>query len=401
MGYDYDLITRFAEDRGITVELITAPNLNALVAMLDSGKVDVAAYEIPVTSEYNTRVAYCGPETVTHQVLVQPIAKGKELIKDVTQLIGKEVYIEADSKYHQRLINLDKELGGGIIIKPIAKDTLITEELIAMVSDGDIPLTVIDSDIAKINRTYFTDLDISLSVSFPQRGAWAVCPDQKWMGDSIDFWLHQEKPSEIQATLLKRYFEESKASPSFSVDFSRGHMSPFDNLFREYSRAIGWDCRLLSAMGFTESHYDSTQVSWAGARGIMQLMPATAKANGLSMDRITVNRDNIATAVKVIKALDSQFEPLVTNPEERKKFIIAAYNSGAAHIIDAIALARKLGFNHQQWLGSVEQAMMLKSQPRYYNDPVCRYGYFNGRQTFDYVHRVYDTYERAKRTVKP
>ena len=45
--------------------------------------------------------------------------------------------------------------------------------------------------------------------------------------------------------------------------------------------------------------------------------------------------------------------------------------------------------------------MMLKSQPRYYNDPVCRYGYFNGRQTFDYVHRVYDTYERAKRTVKP
>ena len=66
MGYDYDLITRFAEDRGITVELITAPNLNALVAMLDSGKVDVAAYEIPVTSEYNTRVAYCGPETVSH-----------------------------------------------------------------------------------------------------------------------------------------------------------------------------------------------------------------------------------------------------------------------------------------------------------------------------------------------
>jgi len=399
MGYDYDLIMRFAEDKGVAIELITAPNLKALVAMLDSGKIDVAAYDIPVTSEYNSRVDYCGPEAVTHQVLVQPLGKNKGRLTDVTQLVGKEVYVEADSKYHQRILNLNEELGGGIVIKPVAKDTIITEELIAMVSDGEIPLTIVDSDIAQINRTYFSDLDISLEVSFPQRSAWGVRPTEKWLGDSIDYWLKQKNPSEMQASLLKRYFEESKTQPSYTIEFSHGKMSPFDHLFKEYARAIHWDWRLLSSMGFVESHYDSTQVSWAGARGIMQLMPATAAANGLTQDRITVNRDNIATAAKVIRALDEQFKPLVRDVEERKKFVIAAYNSGPAHILDAIALAKKLGYDNQKWLGSVEQAMMLKSKPQYYNDPACKYGYFNGRQTFDYVHKVYDTYEHAKRKV--
>lgn len=302
MGYDFDLVKRFGEDKGIVIDLTVATNLNAMVEMLDSGKVDLIAFEVPVTSEYKTRVLACGPESVTHQVLVQPKSgKESDRITDVTQLVGREVYVEANSKYHQRLENLNKELGGGIKIKPVDRDTLITEEMIAMVSDGTIPLTVVDSDIAKINRTYYSDLDITLEISFPQRAAWGVKPSGKWLADSIDTWLHQEQPSHIQAELLKQYFEKSKESPVIRIDFSTGRMSPFDALFREYAGTIHWDWRLLSAMGFTESHYDSTQVSWAGARGIMQLMPATARAFGLGSDRITVNRDNIATAVKVIE----------------------------------------------------------------------------------------------------
>lgn len=104
---------------------------------------------------------------------MQPKAGGgSELITDVTQLVGKEVYVEEGSKYHARLNNLNTELGGGIIIKPIDRDTLITEDLIAMVSKGEIPLTVVDSDIARLNRTYYRDLDITLQISFPQRSSW-------------------------------------------------------------------------------------------------------------------------------------------------------------------------------------------------------------------------------------
>ena len=400
MGYDYDLISRFCADKKMVLDLTVAPNLNAMVEMLDSGKVDLVAYEIPITSDYTDRVVACGPESVTHQVLVQPKPKKNEKrISDVTELVGREIYVEADSKYHQRLVNLNTELGGGIIIKAVDRDTLITEELIAMVSDGDIPLTVVDSDIAKINHTYFSDLDITLEISFPQRSAWGTSRSNSWMADSVNAWLHQEKPSQIQAELLKQYFEKSKESPYVSIRFSNDRMSPFDHLFREYARTIRWDWRLLAAMGFTESRYDSTQVSWAGARGVMQLMPSTARAYGLGGDRITHNRDNIAAAAKVIGSLDSQFAGLVSDPEERKKFIVAAYNSGPAHILDAIALAKKHGYDPQRWIGSVEQVLLMKSKPEFYNDPVCRYGYFNGRQTYDYVHRVFDTYAQAVKTV--
>lgn len=401
MGYDYDLVQRLAEDKGMVIDLHVAPNLNAMVEMLDSGEIDLIAYEVPVTSEYRNHILPCGIESVTHQVLVQPKAKkADERISDVTQLVGREVYVEANSKYHQRLVNLNNELGGGIAIKPVDRDTLITEELIAMVSDGTIPLTVVDSDIAKINRTYYSDLDITLEISFPQRAAWGVSPSRKWLADSIDLWIHQEQPSKVQSELLKRYFELSKRQPTFVVDFSKGHMSQFDHLFKEYARTIGWDWRLLSSMGFTESRYDSAQVSWAGARGVMQIMPSTARAFGLGADKIANNRENIAVAAKIISHLDVQFSKMVPDSEERKKFILAAYNSGSAHILDAIALARKLGYDTQKWYGSVENALMLKSKPEYFNDPVCKYGYFNGRQTYEYVHQVFATYEQARKSVR-
>ena len=152
-------------------------------------------------------------------------------------------------------------------------------------------------------------------------------------------------------------------------------------------------------MGYAESRYDSTQVSWAGARGIMQLMPATARAFGLSADRMANNNDNISTAVKVIASLDRSLRRHVSDPHERVKFIIAAYNSGLAHVLDAIAIAKKVGYRSDVWDGAVAEALMMKSNPEYYNDPVCRYGYFRGRQTYDYVKTVMACFDKARKQI--
>ncbi len=401
MGYDYDLVSRLCADKGMVLKLDVATSLAGAVEMLDSGTVDLIAYEVPVTALYREHVLPCGVESITRQVLVQPKAKkGEELITDVTQLVGRDVYVEKDSKYHQRMLHLNDELGGGIRIHPIDCDTLITEDLIAMVSDGEIPLTVVDSDIARINKTYYNDLDITLDISFEQRAAWGVSPEKPWLADSISAWTHQTKPRTEQAALLKRYFEMSKRSPSiYTFDFSRGRISPFDHLFKRYAKTIGWDWRLFAAQGFAESRFDSTQVSWAGARGIMQIMPATARAYGLTAETISHNEPSISTAAKIISTLDRTFKRKVEEPEERKKFIIAAYNSGPAHILDAIALAEKYGYDTQRWDGQVAQALLLKSKPEYYNDPVCKYGYFSGRQTIRYVQEVYSFYERSKRSI--
>lgn len=396
MGYDYELITALAVDRGLTLKVNIAPSLSRAIEMLDSGIVDLIAYEVPVTAEYKEKVVTCGPENITTQVLVQPRRGEDELITDVTDLVGKDVYVEADSKYEARMQNLNQELGGGIRIHPVNRDTMITEDLIAMVSEGKIPLTVVDSDIAHINKTYYNDLDITMPLSFEQRSGWAVAPDKKWLGDSIDAWLNTDVNRGEQARLLKRYFELSKNEPGNGFVSTAGRVSPFDNLFRRYADKYGWDWKLLASQAYVESKFDSTAVSWAGARGLMQIMPRTAKGYGQTARSVMKNDIAVETSLKLLRDLDKQLSSRVPDEQERKKFVIASYNSGLAHVLDAIALANKYGLNPQKWDDNVAKAILWKSNPRYYKDPVVKYGYSRGRETFDYVNRVYSYYAKSK-----
>lgn len=402
MGYDYDLLNQLAHDKNMLLDLKVAPNLNRAVEMLDSGLIDLIAFEVPITAEYADRVIPAGPENITFQVLVQP--KGDSLITDVTQLVGRDVYVEKDSKYMARMQNLNSELGGGINIHAIDKDTLITEDLIEMVSEGKIPLTVVDSDIARINKTYYNDLDITMQLSYPQRSAWGVSPMTPWLADSINTWSKMERPRMARAELLKRYFELSKNSNTVPNDpgamlFKNGVISPYDALFRRYAKDISWDWRLLAAQGHTESRFNPNAKSWAGARGIMQIMPKTAQAYGVSVNKIADNNTNIKTATDIIKTLNDMFKSRVPNPAERNKFILAAYNAGPAHILDAIALAKKYGKDPTKWDGNVAEAILMKTNPQYYNDPVVKYGYCRGRETYAYVNKVMDYYNRAKAKV--
>ncbi len=397
MGYDYELVTALAVDKDMVLKFDIAPSLSRAIELLDSGLVDLIAYEVPITAEYKEKVVACGPENITTQVLVQPRKGEAELITDVTDLVGKDVYVEADSKYEARINNLNEELGGGIRVHKVNRDTLITEDLIAMVSDGEIPLTVVDSDIARINKTYYSDLDITLPLSFEQRSGWAVAPDRKWLGDSIDAWLNQDTHRSEQAQLLKRYFEMSKNEPGNDrFNITGGRVSPFDHIFKKYAADYNWDWKLLASQAFVESRFDSTAVSWAGARGLMQIMPRTAKGYGQTAQSVMKNDVAVETALKLLNDLDKQLTPDVPDDAERKKFVLAAYNSGLGHVRDAMALAKKHRLNPAKWDDNVAKAILWKSNPKFYKDPVVKFGYSRGRETFDYVNRVYAYYARAK-----
>ena len=148
----------------------------------------------------------------------------------------------------------------------------------------------------------------------------------------------------------------------------------------------------MAAMAYHESRFDTTVVSWRGAKGIMQLMPATAAAFGLSADSIANTDSNVKVAVATLQAIQRSLVS-VREPEEEVKFMLAAYNAGIGHVLDAISLAKKYGKNEQIWYGEVEEAMYMKSNPQYYNDEVCRLGYFRGRQTTTYVRDVMALYQ--------
>lgn len=400
MGYNYDLMTKFANDKGIVVKFEIFRNMPSLLEELDSAKIDVIAYNIPVTAEYNQKIEHCGLENITTQVLVQTLENGRRAITDVTQLAGKEVYVERGSKYEARLVNLNDEIGGGIKIHTIARDTLMQEDLIEMVADGDIPLTIVDNDIAKLDHTYYPNIDISLNVSFPQRSSWAVRKSDKWLADTINLWAQQKSVVDAGLSLFHHYFETNKVSVEGEINIrllKKGIISHYDEFFKENAELIGWDWKMLAAQGYVESNFNPQAVSWAGARGVMQLMPATARRYGLDDNNITDPECNIKAAAKLVSDLDKALTKYVPDKEERIKFILAAYNSGIAHIYDAIALARKFGKNPQVWNENVSEALLMKAYPEYYNDEVCKYGYFRGRQTVSYVSEVMRIYHLYKR----
>ncbi|MEG1998593.1 MAG: transglycosylase SLT domain-containing protein, partial [Bacteroidales bacterium] len=171
--------------------------------------------------------------------------------------------------------------------------------------------------------------------------------------------------------------------------------SPFDNLFKRYSKDIGWDWRMLAAIAYYESKFDSTLVSWAGAKGLMQLMPKTAESFGDEGWNMQNNEHNVITATRNIAALNQSLSK-IKDKNERIKFILAAYNSGIGHVFDAMALAEKYGKNPLVWDKNVAETILMKSKPEYFNDPVCKCGYFKGRETTDYVVRVIELFKYYK-----
>ncbi|MCD8386196.1 MAG: transglycosylase SLT domain-containing protein [Bacteroidales bacterium] len=401
MGYDYDLMEELAEEHNLVINWMIVNSIDEAIELVDSGMSILIAAQIPVNSEYKRRVVPCGPETHIEQVLVQP--PGDTVIVDVNQLIGRTVYVEKDTKSLDALEKVNDKLGGGINIRPVDPDSLATEDMLASVARGDIHLAVVDSETAKYNKTYYPDLNITLALGTPENSRWAVAHDMKWFADTIDHWVGEPKPREVETEILRKYFDSLKNFPvegaKFDRNFKNGYASPFDHLFKQHTEGTQWDWRLLAAQAYAESKFDTTARSWAGARGVMQIMPKTAKQFGLKQSETTNASRSIETAVKILNNYDGILASKVPDPVERQKFVMAAYNAGPGHVLDAIALAKKYGYDPTKWDGNVEKAMLMKMNKKYYRDPVVKYGYSRGRETVDYVNRIWNYYNDAKEKI--
>lgn len=399
MGFQYELSEQFAQSLGVKLRIEVAKNTRELTRKLLAGEGDLIAYNLPITKEWKDSLLYCGEEVITHQVIVQRKGGGRNKpLKDVTELIGKDIHVKP-GKYYERLYNLDQELGGGIRIHKITSDSISTEDLITQVAQGKIDYTVADNDLALLNTTYYPNLDIKLAISFDQRASWAVRQDCPQLAAAANRWHRENMTSPAYTASMKRYFESSKAIPHSPIlSLREGKISHFDALFKKYSQEINWDWRLLASLAYTESNFDTTAVSWAGAKGLMQLMPSTARAMGIPPGKEQNPEESIKAAVKYIGSTARSFSSI---PEdERINFVLASYNSGIGHVFDAMALAEKYGMDKYVWKDNVEKFILLKSNEEYFTDPVCKNGYFRGIETYNFVREITGRYEQYKQKIK-
>ena len=131
----------------------------------------------------------------------------------------------------------------------------------------------------------------------------------------------------------------------------------------------------------------------------MQLMPSTARAMGVPPGREQNAEESIRAAVKYLGITAKSFTDI---PEpERTNFVLASYNSGIGHVLDAMALAEKYGKDKHVWRDNVEKFILLKSNEEYFTDPVCKFGYFRGTETYAFVREITDRFEQYKKKIKP
>jgi membrane-bound lytic murein transglycosylase F len=311
-------------------------------------------------------------------------------------LKGVTVYVMRGSAATSRLRNLAEEIGGDINLIEVDESP---ERLIGLVSEGEIPYTVTDEIIASVNSRYYPDLDISVPVSLQQNMAWAVRKGSTTLLEELNTWLSGFKQTPKYKAIFTRYFQSEKSVTIVESDFyaiNTGKISPYDEYIRHFSERLGWDWRLMASLIYQESKFKTNVTSWAGAWGLMQLMPITARRFGV--DTVSSPRDQIRAGTEFIVWLDRQFND-ITDKDERIKFVLAAYNIGPGHIHDARNLARKNGADPDIWDGSVARFLLHKAEPRYYNDPVVKFGFCRGNETFRYVSEVLERYEHYKNIV--
>ncbi len=219
---------------------------------------------------------------------------------------------------------------------------------------------------------------------------WLVNAANGDLAGEIDSWLTAEM---VERTGKQQAYRLSAKSITRHVyapmqNRAKGIISNYDDLFRRYAPTARWDWRLLAAQCYQESTFDPRAHSWAGACGLMQIMPSTADHLRLSRADLYNPDKNVAAAAKYIAELSRLFAD-IDNPSERVKFVLAAYNGGHHHIRDAMALTKKYGGNERRW-SDVRTMVLRLSKAEYYTDPAVKYGYMRGGETAEYVDRITD-----------
>lgn len=229
--------------------------------------------------------------------------------------------------------------------------------------------------------------DVDL-VAWAKPGQIDADPEKTDLVEALRLW---NRPSRVDAarqeeTALLTVKKVRRRIFSPMLDKNKGIISNYDGYFQQYSRDIRWDWRLMAAQCYQESTFDPKAVSFAGAKGLMQIMPGTADHLGVARDKLYDPETNIAAAAKLIKELQQAFSD-IRDQYERTNFVLASYNGGSHHIRDAMALARRDGKNASRW-AEVAPYVLKLATAQYYNDPIVKYGYMRGSETVDYVEKI-------------
>ena len=393
MGYEYELLLDLGKRLGIQIEFVVASEIEEAFGQLEEGRVDLIAMNVQKNKGLSSEVNFTEAVGSTSTYLV-----GNKKLANWQNLGSDTVVVRKGAVYKQQLEQIKDSLDLDFLI---LEEQAHEETLLDRIVDRGIKWTVATQQIAQTNVTYYEELYLGMEVAKAGEINWAVRGSSTELLQQVNGWLGEKKKRFIP-DLYAKYFLNSKnqhfRSTSAYSSLGGNRISLYDDLIQEHAKTLGWDWRLLAAIVYKESRFDTTAVSYAGAQGLLQLMPVTLERFGVTNPNDPV--ESLRGGVKFLLYLDKFWMKRVPKTNERIKFILASYNIGQGHVEDAWRLTLKHGKNSQNWR-EVSYYLNLKSDPTYYRDPVVKSGYAKGHIAVNYVRDVLGLFQSYKALVNP
>jgi len=388
VGFEYEFIKEFARQQELRLEIVVPPSAEDLLPWLLEGRGDiVAAAMTPTAGRRAQGVSFSKPYNFVSQVLVAR-SDEKEL-NEPLDLNGRQVVVRRSSAYWTTLEQL--RYSGVDVELVAAPEELETAEIIAQVADGAFDLTVADSNMLDLELTWRSDVKGVFALTEEKPQAWAVRGTNSDLLSAVNQYIGREYRGLFYNVIYDRYFRDERRILRHQAERASqgGELSPYDAIVRRYAEQYGFDWRLIVALMYQESRFDPDAQSFAGARGLMQVLPRTAEQLGFEDDLAHDPETGIHAGIRYLAWVRDRFDDELP-VRDRMWFTLAAYNAGFGHVNDARRIATEEGLNPNRWFGNVERAMLLLSRPQYARR--ARFGFCRCTEPVNYVREILNRY---------
>lgn len=387
-GFEYELVKRFADELGVKLEIETADNLDDLFGQLGKPKGPVLAAAGLVSSEQRQRqVRFSHPYLeVTPQIIYR---NGQSRPTNAADLVGKKIMVLKGSTHAEQLAALKKQ---NPAIEYEESDAVEVVDLLRMVDEGQIDLTLVDSNEVAMNQVYFPNVRVAFDLGNASNQSWAVAAgDDNSLLNEINSYLDKVEKNGTLQRLKDRYYGHVDVLGYVGAYTFAQHLQQrlpkYEKHFRTYAKEEKVDWRLLAAIGYQESLWQPAVTSKTGVRGLMMLTQNTAQAMGVS-NRLDA-KQSIMGGAKYLARIKDELDDSIAEPD-RTWFALAAYNVGTGHLEDARTLAKRDGLNPNKWL-DVKKMLPRLSQKQWYSK--TRYGYARGGEPVHFVANIRRYYD--------
>ncbi len=354
---------------------------DAILPAVREGRADFAFGNLTITPERSKSVAFTRPtwKNVSELVVSGPAAPGIESLDD---LAATGLHLRPSSSYfeHVSALNEARDAAGKPVIPIEPMDEYLEDyDLLEMVHAGILPAIIVDSHKAAIWGGVFDDITVHEDLAVNEGGeiALAVRPDNPKLLSALNGFVGTvRKGSLLGNILIKRYLGNQEWIDNVRSEDALGRYEATLGLLQKYAGQYEFDWLMIAAQGFQESKLDQSKRSKAGAIGIMQVMPATAKDPVVGIPDIENAESNVHAGVKYLRYLrKSYFEDPEVAPLDRVLFAFAAYNAGPGNLGKARKRASKMGLDPNRWFDNVEiaAARVISREPVIYVRNIYKY----------------------------